>query len=196
VDGLPDPLAWLEEEDTATRADRAGRAAWLVRKGWPESGWIFFGDLGIIGPWDELRRTFINGEYLATILVGQAFLENVLAGLLEWPEGSVGRAGLAEILAQVRDRGWITPDEHDVLDTVRQMRNPYAHYRNVQHGDSLIRRAMAAGEPPELLVERDARAVVGALFHLVNRHPFALGPIVYPEDDEPLVHPDQTQLHV
>jgi hypothetical protein len=82
VDDLADPLEWLEEEDAATRAARGDRAMWLARHGWPESGWIFFGDLGIIGPWDELRRTFINGEYLATIL--DSIEGGHLAGELLW----------------------------------------------------------------------------------------------------------------
>lgn len=188
-------IAAYEVDDMTTRTERADRAAWIARLGWPEEGWVFFGGHGVVNPWDELRQTFIHGEYVATILCGQAFLEYLLAGLLESQEQrSVGRSGLAGLLRRVRDLGWITPDEHDVLDRVRQMRNPYAHYRNFDHPESLTRRAIAANESVELVVERDARAVVEALLHLVNRRPFALGPIVYPEDDGPFIHPDQMQL--
>ena len=166
----------------------------MAHLGWPESGWGFFGDYGVIAPWTELRQTFIDGSFVATVLVGQAFLENLLAGLLHWHEEPVGRAGLAAVLEQTRDVGWLTPQEFAVLDAVRRMRNPYAHYRNFQHRDSLIKRAIAAEEAPDVLLERDARAVVEALYHLVNRPPFALGPIVYPDDEAITVHPDQMHL--
>jgi hypothetical protein len=43
---------------------------------------------------------------LATILVGQAFLENVLAELLDWHEEKLGRRpGLEEILDRTRHLG-------------------------------------------------------------------------------------------
>jgi len=185
----------LEDDDEHTRPERAERAAWIASFGWPEDGWMLYGGMAGLAPWDELRRTFINGEYLATILLGQAFLEQNLAGFLNFfGGGSVGRAGLAEILSGFRDRGWLTDTDFAVLDRVRRLRNPYAHYRDAQHAENLTRRVMREREDHEVLIERDARAVVRALFHLLNRHPFAMGPIVYPEDDGPAIHPDQTTL--
>jgi hypothetical protein len=161
-------IAAYEEADAATRADRAERAAWLAGLGWPESGWQFFGG-DPTASWEELRRTFIDGSYLATILVGHVFLENLLAGQLA-----------SDVLKRTRDRGWLGPDEFEVLDALREMRNPYAHY------------AEFLQETPEAVVEQDARAVVEALYRLVNRPPFALGPILYPDHEE--VHPDQMHL--
>lgn len=188
----------LEDDDERIRPQRAERAAWIARFGWPEEGWMLYGGMAGLAPWDELRRSFVNGEYLATILLGQAFLEHNLAGFLDLSGDGrrVGRAGLAKILREFRDRGWITDTDFGVLDRVRRMRNPYAHYRSVEDGENLTRRAMREGEDHELLIERDARAVVRALFHLLNRHPFALGPIVYPEDDGPTIHRDQTTLPI
>jgi hypothetical protein len=198
---MPDFIAELtecvEEEDERTRADRVERAAWVLSLGWSENGYLLFGGHGSLAPWDELRQAFINGEFVATILVGQAFMEQTLAGYLDLAGGSsVGRSGLAEILEQFRDRGWINETEFNVLDEVRRLRNPYAHYRDVQHKDNLGRRIMAEREDYTVLIERDARSVVRALMHLLNRHPFAMGPIVFPEDDGPFVHPDQTALPV
>lgn len=190
-------LALLEEDDERTRPERAERAAWIASFGWPEGGRMLYGGLAGLAPWDELQRTFINGEYLATILLGQAFLEQNLAGFLDLVgRDPVGRAGLAGILSAFRDRGWITDTDFDVLDRVRRLRNPYAHYQEAQHEDNLLRRAMRERRDHEVLIERDARAVVRALFHLLNRHPFAMGPIVYPEDDGPAIHPDQTTLPI
>jgi len=70
------------------------------------------------------------------------------------------------------------------------------HYRGVQDRENLGHRVMTEGEDYEVLIERDARAVIRALLHLLNRYPFAMGPIVYPADDGPFVHPDQTTLPV
>src|SRR5215211_7137293 len=150
-------LAAYEQADGNTRAERAERAAWVAALGWPESGWGFFSGHSIGAAWDDLRRAFIDGSYLAAILVGQAFLENLLAGLLEWQKESPGRrAGLAQILKRTYDLGWLTDDEFARLDALRRLRNPYAHYRGLRRSESLTRRAMETGEAPLTLVERDA----------------------------------------
>jgi hypothetical protein len=194
VDPLVEKFSAAFEADVEARIARAERAAWLARLGWPESGWVFHSE-GTVQPWAELRRTFIDGCYLATILVGQSFLENLLAGQLAFArQKSVGRPHLAAVLEAVRDRGWLTPDEFATLDSLRKMRNPYAHYRHFNDPESLISRATTTETAPETLLEHDARALIEALYHLVNRPPFALGPIIYPLDDEPAVHPDQMHL--
>jgi hypothetical protein len=117
-------IAAYEEADAATRADRAERAACLAGLGWPESGWQFFGG-DPTASWEELRRTFIDGSYLATILVGHVFLENLLAGQPAFLlQEDVGRPQLSDVLKRTRDRGWLSPDEFAVLDALREMRNP------------------------------------------------------------------------
>lgn len=189
-------LALLEEDDEQTRGDRAERAAWIARFGWPQDGYMLAGGYGSLAPWEDVRAAFIGGQFLAVILLGQSFLEHSLAGYLNLLGGTPGRSGLADLLAEFRDRGWITQTDFDVLDDVRRVRNPYAHYRDFSHKDNLGRRVMTERTDYSVLIERDARAVMRALIHLLNRHPFALGPIVYPEDDGPVVHPDQTALPV
>jgi hypothetical protein len=68
---------------------------------------------------------------------------------------------------------------------------PLAHYRHLLDEDSLTARAMRDEEPPDTILEEDARAVVKALHRLANRPPFALGPIICPNGEEPTVHPHQ-----
>lgn len=117
-----------EQADASSRAERAERAVWIARLGWPQSGWMFPGGHTVAESWDDLRRAFIQGSYLATMLVGQAFLENVLAGLLDWHEEKLGRRpGLEEILDRTCQLGWLTQQEFALLDTLRRMRNPYGH---------------------------------------------------------------------
>jgi hypothetical protein len=189
--------AWLEEDDERSRNARAERAMWLVSLGHPESGWMVFGGPGSAILWDEVRRTFVKGEFIACILAGQALLENILAALLNSMLGPTRRYnGLSEILVEVRHRGWISDEEFEVLDRIRGLRNPYAHFRHPEHAQNLTRRMMRESECAEVLVERDAGEVVGALVHLMNRGPFALGPMIYPEGDGPAIHPDQVALPI
>jgi hypothetical protein len=186
----------LDEHDAETRHARAERAAWIATLGQPEDGWAFFGDYGVIAPWSELRQDYIQGAFVSAILVGQAFIENLLAGGLhaqgEHPDGM----GFSELLRRSLEVGWLTPPELELLDDLRRSRNPYAHFRNWEHKDGLVARSLAAGSSPEVLLERDARHLIRVLFNLVNRRPFALGSIEIPTDDElgPWIHPDQQQL--
>jgi hypothetical protein len=39
-----------------------------------------------------------------------------------------------------------------------------------------------------------AFTIMEALHHLVNREPFAIGPIIFPHGDEPDVHSNQMHL--
>lgn len=102
---------------------------------------------------------------------------------------------LATLLNRCRERGWITDIDFRALSGLRLIRNPYAHFRNWEHADGLLLRSIASGKTPEGLLELDAQQVIRALFNIVNRPPFALRLIAFPEDDtDEIAHPDQEQL--
>ena len=190
-----DTVEELRVEDEHSRAERAERGLFLLRLGQPESGWLFFGS-GVVVPWNEMRSAYLAGCYQASLLVGQTCLENLLGGALEFPEGSVGTPGLAELLRLALDAGLLLEPEYRAFDALRRRRNPYAHYRRSLDPESTLSLARARDVPLEETARPDCERFL-ELMHAFAHRRFGCGRILLPpglDDVEPAVHPDQMTL--
>jgi hypothetical protein len=189
----------LRESDEESRTERALRLADLLLIGQPEDGCMLFGGTESMNALLEARSSYIEGLYLAAILTAQICIEKLLSAAIELESSASRDMSYAHLLSEALARGWLGEYEYNLFDRLRQLRNPYAHHRSVRHHKSLERRAIDSGETTEDLLKCDARAMVGALLHLVNQPAFALGPIVVPFEEEdvlPPVHPDQASLPI
>ena len=120
---------------------------------------------------EEMQRCFIGGEFLATILVGFALIERILASYFyevnrtELECASFGRLLKAAELANV-----ISEDEAKALRVVSANRNSYAHFRKPGDKRGIVNRTLA--ERPALLwdlIEKDARITLRAAFRLTAK---------------------------
>lgn len=185
----------LRERDNASRADRAKRLAELMLLGEPLEGRMLFGDCA--DAFYEAQWSYIDARYLCTILAAQACLEKLLSGFIELADLGQAETSYARLLKSAAAKRLLSRGEYELFDRLRQSRNPHAHYRGANDPGHPMRRAIATGEPCDLLLHRDAQAAVGALVNLVNRPPFALGrPVALfsGEDLLPPVHPAQMSL--
>lgn len=163
--------AWLSHEDLVCRESRIARLEWLgsilpkaeylTFPGAPMSKFLF----------EEMRYCFVYGQFLATIMLGLAYIEHTLAAdFFAAGRNDLEKVGLARLLGEVRDRGVLSDDEADELDRIRRTRNPVTHFRRPGAGDSVESRSVQENEHPYELVERDARAVVRAAMKALRRH--------------------------
>lgn len=185
----------LRERDDAVRPDRAQRFAELMLLGEPHGGRMLFGDCAV-ALW-EAQWSYVNGQFLCTILTSQACVEKLLSGLVEAIGLDEPEARYGQLLRRAKERAILAPFEYEVLDRLRRTRNPRAHFRGVNHPEHPARRALVTAEPFDVQLRRDAQAAIHTLIHLANRGPFALGPIIAPfsaGDLLPEVHPDQMSL--
>lgn len=173
-------LKILRSADDETREDRAVRLSWLERNGQPTDGHLLPGGYPAATAFWEAGACFVSGQYLATILLAQTCLEHLLAGALVIfaADEKVHRLSAQQLFKRALGKGLLTEEEFELFDRLRGSRNPHAHPRSIDDPKSLMRRMMDTHTPPDEIYYRDAEAAIVALRSLLDRRPFALGPLV------------------
>jgi hypothetical protein len=134
----------------------------------------------------EARASFVAGNYLATILLSQTLVENLLGAFIHMENGSreirggsfvelSSKPALDELLKQGQTSGLLNPDDVENLRRVRSLRNPLTHYRHINDAANLHRRALDERVHFEQLMMNDARFCIGVVIALLGKSPFAIG---------------------
>jgi hypothetical protein len=130
--------------------------------------------------WVEARSSFVHGNYVATVLLCQTLIENLLAAFLhgglmnELPslikfDETLRRCRAAEILT-----------DQDVIDLkeLANLRNPLTHFRNVDDDRNLDRRSIATGRFTSDILSKDAWFAITLASRMMGKQQFRL-------DDKP-----------
>jgi hypothetical protein len=162
------PALWLEHEDGLCRPDRAHRLQWTIEAMPQVDFQLFRGGLLSKYLFEESRYCFVYGQFLATILLGLAFIEHTLAALFfGGGRNDLGCAGLATLLSEAVNAGWLSNEEYAKLDNSRAIRNSIAHFRPPLHPERIEYRAFISEENhPYQILESDARDLLEVVFSL------------------------------
>jgi hypothetical protein len=142
------------------------------------SGTMIFGGHAAYHAWVEARSSFVHGNFVATVLLCQGLVENLLAaylhaGLLidDVPE----RIKFADTLRRCREREVIS--DADVADLRRMMdlRNPLSHFRHVHDEGHLDRRSVDERTSATDLLRHDAIFAIGVAVRILAKPAFRLG---------------------
>lgn len=139
-------------------------------------GTMLFGGHPSSLAYGEARSSFVNGNYVATIMLCQSLMEHLLAAYLH---GTLmlelkAKQKFGETLKECQSRGLLCDgDVHD-LQRLGQLRNPLAHYRNINDADHLDRRAMTTEEQPFEICEADAEFAIRTVIRLLGKPQFTL----------------------
>jgi hypothetical protein len=158
-----DQLAhWLEQDDAESRPHRAQRAKQVLDSiTFPESGFLFFGGMETSQSFTEARLAYVNGLYLATVLLALVVAEQKLAGTL-YAAGveKAKKLKLEDLLSVSLEERLITQGEHELLNKLRGIRNAYSHYRPLSHPSKLARRSISTGAAMEDVLKEDALTMI------------------------------------
>jgi hypothetical protein len=163
-----DAEQWLENEDRVEREARLERLHWIGSL-MPKVDWMLYGT-GPISKYlfEEARYCFVYGQYVASIILGLAFIEVSLAGAFYAAGRSdLERAGIAVLCKEALNYGWLSRADYDAIERVRDYRNPIAHFRPPGHRERVEARAFHEGVTTYEVIERDARDVMQTVFHLL-----------------------------
>lgn len=153
----------LEKYDRNSFEDRLERLKWLQKvfpTGYgfampPETAYVF----------DEAKNTFVDGAFIATILLSTAFVEHWL-GTIVSARGFKGeaRSGLSSIIECMRREGLMHEFLLKKADRLRKIRNPFVHLKSFDHVDRVTQRAMRQGKHPIAILEDDAREAISLMY--------------------------------
>lgn len=141
-------------------------------------GTMIFGGPAAHLAWVEARDCYVHGNFVATVLLCQGMVEQLLAaylhaGLLmdEIPE----RIQFHKTLRLCRERGVISDDDVKDLERLMGLRNPLSHFRHVGDASNLERRSIDGGEHPNVLIRRDATFAISLAARVLAKPAFRLG---------------------
>ena len=131
----------------------------------PPADMLLIGGTPSVFAIDELKRSYYHGNFMATVLLAQVFVEQSLGGSYSLAgKDHIVRRGFAGLIDAARDDGKITPELADALHQLRNMRNPYTHHTIGLGQRSYMGRLVAGDFPtPEDLVVEDAKFAVRAV---------------------------------
>ena len=162
--------SWLDREDFVCREDRLARLRWLTQLMPKAEHMVFPGGLVAKYLFEEARYCFVYGQFIATIMLGMAYMERTLAALLYAAGHSeLERANISVLLAKAVDLGWLDQAKFDKLDRSRIMRNLVAHFRRPGQKHTIEHRSVTQEDMPYSILEEDARHVMQATFHLLAK---------------------------
>jgi len=162
---------WIGHEDTVARPDRIARLDWLAAN-YPasERGFMISGGWSSLRLLEEAKYCFAYGQFLATAILGVAFIERVVAArFYAAGRDDLERAGGLDLLREALLSGWMSQEEFERFDRVRRLRNPIVHFRRPLAPDTVEHRAVDTDTHPEELVEGDAKEILKGAFHVLQQ---------------------------
>ena len=161
----------IEEGETSTLEYRIERLRFVWEEFGPPADMLLVGGIPSMFALDELKRSYIYGNFIATVLLAQCFIEHSLGGSYSTAgKDKIANQGFAALIDAALKDGQLTGEVAQVLHTLRKMRNPYIHFIGGAGPKSYMGRLVKqAVVSPEDLAVKDAkfaiRAVVDYLRH-------------------------------
>lgn len=155
--------SYLSRYDRDTFAERLERLKYLDSVV-PQAAGMMAG-LETVLVFQEATLAFVNGAFVATIMLAQAFVEHWLQAYLE-REGFSKEAdqGLSAIASCCRDSHLLSEYLLDKVDHLRQVRNPFTHLKPYHSPFTMSHRLLVERVPPDEILEREAREAIGVMY--------------------------------
>ncbi|MDC9701673.1 MAG: hypothetical protein PSN37_05580 [Alphaproteobacteria bacterium] len=140
------------------------------------TNFLFGGDV-VYHTWEEARSSFIHGNFIATILLCQGMLENLLAAFLNCAipsEKLPKRIGLAQTLKCCQENNMLSNQEVTDINKLKDLRNPLSHHRHFDDDANLTSRSVKANDLSGDLLQSDASFAIGLVAKILGKAPFKL----------------------
>ena len=116
---------------------------------------------------DEAKMAYINGQFVAAILLAQAHIEHCLQGYVaSRGEDRLAKRGLAQITKFLRSKGLLHDFLLDRIDRLRKLRNPFSHLQDWDCPDTLSKRASAHNHDFEATLRHDAEFALALMYEV------------------------------
>lgn len=154
-------------DDVASVDERAHRRQWIEEVNssdqWTYSGGVWPGEIR-----GEAIEAYISGLFNAAQIMSIAAIEQLLLSqLFHTTESDIGeRASIRQIIEEATRHSIIPQDLADRVDQITDVRNGYAHYRNIENSDSLFQKMTTKEVHPDQITQQDAKGAIEALIEV------------------------------
>lgn len=162
-------IAWLRADETENHKNRALRLGFLLDAVRISENGIFFHRETSLRMFKEACLAYVDGLYLATVLLSLAWVEHEIAGRLYaagW--GDAKDASLKRLLSEAFARNLISGQELKTLNDLRRVRNSHTHFQSSNKDSpnrdlSMLHRAVNQNMTPDEIFMEDARQAIKVL---------------------------------
>ena len=127
------------------------------------------GDMEFVFTFGEIKGCFINGHFIATIVLTQSFIEKIF--IEHFNSKNLTKEtnnGLDRMIKYARKNAIIHSIILDKVDGLRQKRNPFVHSKDWSYPYSLSHRIIKNKTQPYEQLEKDAKEAIQVLFFIMN----------------------------
>lgn len=160
-------LAALEVSDSDSRAKRASRIEWVGQ--FSLSQWLIEGPVETLSLLSESKSCFIDGHFIATLVLSLSFIEHTLVIMLSSKGLSSNHAGIGGALKLARTHNMLPNELLGRTDLLQKRRNPFVHKKLPSHEHSLSFRYINERCHPNAILQEDAEESLH-LAHLFFHH--------------------------
>lgn len=158
---------YLTDNDIDTFDDRLARLT-FVNKMYPK-GLILAGDMEFVFTFGEIKECYINGHFIATIILTQSFIEKVFIEFFNSKSLSKEtNHGLDRMIKYARKKSLINSVILNMVDNLRLKRNPFVHSKDFDYPHSLSRRTINNKTMPFEQLDKDAKEAMQIMFYIMN----------------------------
>ena len=141
------------------------------------SGTMLPGAYTTSAAWREARTSFVQGNFVATVMLCQGLAEHVLAAHLEMlldDDPLPPKISFAETLRRCQERSVISDVDAADMRRLMALRNPLSHFRTIDDPATLMQRVLQTRESPESHLLRDATFAISMAIRLLALPAFRL----------------------
>ncbi|MCF9126266.1 hypothetical protein J8A01_23180 [Vibrio parahaemolyticus] len=171
-------IAGFVEDEEQTRPDRIVRFVELNELFSPQGDMLLTGGLQSHLAFHELANSYVNGNYMAVVLLCQAFIEHSLSGeFIMRGQNTIAESSFKKILESAKGAEIISEALFEQLEVLRKIRNPYVHAKAGLKNGSLAKKLIDGRfESAEDLAKSDALKSLGILKSFVHQNVFMWTP--------------------
>lgn len=149
---------YIKDRDESYFYERVKRLKYLHKIN--PGGLVMAGQAELVFTYRELQFCFIDGHFLSTIVLGQAFVEKLL--YIHYTELGLEKFSrtLDKLLKHARKNKIINNFIIDKIDAIRLIRNPITHFKDFDYIHSLDNRSFKNMTSPYVQIEKDAYTAI------------------------------------
>ena len=163
VSGNDSLIRALEQSDNWRRQERAERIRWVSQYQVEFNGMIS-GSVELISLLNEARDCFVEAHYIASLVLATAVIEHLLAEELVATGKAKYGLPFEKTIQVANDEGLFPVEMLAYAETLRVIRNPFAHRKPDGHPHTLGSRYLSQNRHPNLVVREDAQTALIAMY--------------------------------
>lgn len=159
-----DFTTFLKQKDEETLFGRVKRLKYLQKI--KSEGVLFGGDLELAHTYDEVQYAYVEGFFLSTLVLAQAFIEKLMQNYFELSRIKC-RNTFNSMLKYAKENDLFNDYILKKLDFLRMIRNPITHLKEYEHG--LSKRSHEVNKHPIEKLEEEATLAISIMIHITQK---------------------------